>query len=374
MSVGKNILYGLVLATLLLLVAEGLARLLLPFPVGTRHTYASDPQVLYFHRPNSVGYEIAVHGDFQPTQVKYNNLGFRGDLEKIPTDKPLVVVLGDSFVEARQVGESTSVTGLLEHRFPGLFFVNAGCSAYTTTTEYLLLKHRLLELKPKRLVLFFSFNDYADNFNYQGGYYRHNQIFTGDSPPAELRPQDYESAQATTFVDAVKVHSALAANLARILATPPKVQLAIPVDRHQFQESFLGVNTPTELLNDTGLEVLSFTHRGLAEIAHLTKENNIDLSVFIIPLPMQVDANEWSPGKTEYYGLVSESVEPSTQYQTRLLQFCKATGIRCVDLLPEFRRASSSGNRLFLPYDGHFSRRGHEVATSVVSRAISGEI
>lgn len=374
MSVSKNILYGLVLTVLLLLGAEGLARLFLPFPIGTRHTYTSDSQVLYFHRPNSVGYEIAPHGDFPPTQVQYNHFGFRGDWGQLPSDKPLVVVLGDSFVEARQVSEAASVTGLLGRRFPDLFFVNAGCSAYTTTTEYLLLKYRLLALKPQRLILFFSFNDYADNFNYQGGYYRHHQIFTAESPPAELRPQDYEVAPASTLADAIKSHSALAANLARILATPPTTGLAMPVDRFQFQESFLGVNTPTELLDDTGLEVLNFTHRGLAEIAHLTKKNNIDLTVFIIPLPMQIDSNEWAPGKARYYGLSPESVEPSTQYQTRLLQSCKATGIRCIDLLPEFQRASSNGMRLFLPYDGHLNERGHEVAASLVSRVIAGEI
>jgi len=77
----------------------------------------------------------------------------------------------------------------------------------------------------------------------------------------------------------------------------PKMQIAVPSDRNQFQHSLKAVNMPTEKLDMEGRMVLEFTHRRLAEIAALTKREGIDFSVFIIPMPTQVSGQEWSPGK-----------------------------------------------------------------------------
>jgi hypothetical protein len=55
-------------------------------------------------------------------------------------------------------------------------------------------------------------------------------------------------------------------------------------------------------------------------------------------------------------------------YQSRLMDFCKSESIVCIDLLPDFRAAASSGASLFLPYDGHWTKDGHSLVASVVAR------
>jgi hypothetical protein len=362
----KGLLFSLMMCLITLGITELLFRLLLPFPLGTKHTYTSAPDVLYFHRPESSGYEIAAMQDFRPSHVRYNEFGFRGD-SLAGVTRPIVVLMGDSFVEARQVDEKSSFPGLLSDQFNEYTFVNAGCSAYTTTTEYLLLKNRVLDIKPRKVILFFTFNDYADNFNYQGGYFRHPEIFSGELPP-ELRPNLGESILPRSILEIMKVHSAIVANMARWLSVKPKAELAIPPDRTLFQHTFKAVNTPTHKLDDEGRKVLEFTHRGLAEIAALAKQQGIEFSVFIIPLPTQVSSREWSPGKAVYYGYKLDEFDDSVVYQSRLKSFCTTAGIECIDLLPDFRAASSSGSVLFLPYDGHWTEEGHRVVARAVAR------
>ena len=286
-----------------------------------------------------------------------------------------VAIVGDSFVEARQVSFSTSVTGVLSDKFPKFDFINAGCSAWTTTNYFLLLKHRLLQPPQRfnRLVIFFSFNDYSDNFIYKGGYFRYPEIFDNDAlPPIELMPVDYSVDSFKSFASSLTERSALVANLARLFKSKSASQLAVPIEKDSFQDSFRGVNIPDHLLDPTGKEVLQFTHRGLAEIATLAKKFEIPLTVFIMPLPMQVAGYEWSLGKSRYYGYQVDYIERSTVYQSRLLGFCKQADIECVDLLPDFRSASQQDRPLFFPYDGHLTEAGHAVAANVVAHHLRG--
>lgn len=365
-SRGKGLFLSLIVCLIVIAIIEILCRLILPFPLGTHNTYVSEPDVLYFHKPGSSGYEVAPHRDFKPSHVQYNKFGFRGKSPQNAT-RPIVALMGDSFVEARQMEEKSTFAGMLAESFKEYEFINAGCSAFTTTTEYLLLKNRVLRFNPSKVFLFFTFNDYADNFIYQGGFFRHPEIFTDKLPPTSLR-QNISEAPPPRSLDFLKMHSAIVANMARWLSAEPKAQLAIPADRNLFQHSFKAVNTPTEKLNAEGRQVLDFTHRGLAEMATLAKKQGIDFSVFIIPLPTQVSSKEWSPGKTVYYGYKPDESDDSVVYQTRLLSFCKSNGIKCIDMLADFRAASISAPPLFLPYDGHWTEAGHRVVASVIAR------
>ena len=362
----KVYLFPLLIVLFMLCITELLSRLLLPFPLGVKHTYTRAPDVLYFHRPGSVGFEVARMGDFKPSLVRYNEYGFRGESPAGST-RPIVVLMGDSFVEARQVNEKQSFSGLLTDQFKKYTFVNAGCSGFTTTTEYLLLKNRVLGLKPRKVILFFTFNDYADNFIYEGGYFHHSEIFS-KTAPHELIPELGDSISPKRTLEFLKVHSAIVGNMARFLSVKPKAQLAIPPDKSLFQHSFKAVNTPTDKLDNEGRMVLEFTHRGLAQIAAMASNNYIEFSVFIIPLPTQVSSWEWSPGKRDYYGYKKDDFDDSLVYQLRLKSFCNTAGIECIDLLPDFRAASSPGSTIFLPYDGHFTEKGHRVVAGAVAR------
>jgi hypothetical protein len=352
-----------------------LARLLLPFPIGVQQTYSGFPDVLYFHKPNSRGNEISPYREFSPNLVRYDNHGFRGDLQSLNSNSRLVVLMGDSFVEARQVSEEKSLTGQLANKFKNLNFINSGCSAYTTTTEYLLLKNRIIKFQPEQIILFFSFNDYSDNYIYKGGYFRHPSIFSEKVPPAEL-VQKFENNDKfnsfSEFGEFIRRHSALAANLALFINNRNINYIQKIHTEKAFKSTFLEVNTPTEKMDYEGRKVLEFTHRGLSEMGKLANQHGIDFSVYIIPLPTQVGSKEWSSGKSLFYGYDPDSIENSRLYQSRLMKFCKTTGIRCIDLLPDFRKAYGTGKgpKLFFDYDGHWTPEGHRIVANAVAKQL----
>lgn len=355
----------------LLATLELVLRFLLPFPLSTTATYAVDEDTIYFHKGRSLGHEVSPVGEFPITQVRYNSLGFRGSWETLPSDRTSTALLGDSFVEGRQVSEPETISELLNDRFRDKFFINAGCSAYTSTTEYLLFKAKLLPLGVREVFLFFTFNDYRDNKVYDGGYLNHPELLvSGPSPELikrRLGEQEASRAAPRRFRDWLATGAYLSLLGQRLRPAPLPTSNA--VDRNNFAESFLAINKATQDMTTEEVAVLEFTHRGLAEISRLANQHSVKLTILLIPLPTQVGAGEWRTGKTVYEGLPEDYVETLSLYQSRLLDFCTAQGIRCVDLLPSFRQAATQGE-LFFPYDGHWTPFGQRVVADVVSRLI----
>lgn len=356
-SYKKKILFyvfGLILFSAVpLLAAEGIARLFLPFPLGTRHTYQPNPNWLYFHRPSSMAYEYSQFREFPPTQVRYDSHGFRGSRENLDQSGHLVFLLGDSFVEGRQVQESDTFVEQLNQKMPDRTFINSGCSGYTTSHYFLLTKNLLMHFRPKQIVIFFSFNDYRDNFVYSKGLYSHPEIFSG-TVPKELLSDDEATKSPRTWVES----SALLSNFQYFLTTPFPLPNIPASNAGEFNHDFFAVNKPVSEMNDVEKQVLAFTHRGLMELKNLLDKEQIKLTVVIIPLPTQLNAEEWQSGKITYQGRDRSYVTNVRIYQDRLMEFCSQNGIECHDLLPGLKEASGK-NRVFLDIDGHFTRFGH---------------
>lgn len=95
--------------------------------------------------------------------VTHNSRGFR-DIEHARTDKPGVVIIGDSFVWGYDVGQSERFTDILRARIPSWDIYNLGVSGYSTDQEYLLLKQQFNYYKPRLVFLVFcTMNDDEDN-------------------------------------------------------------------------------------------------------------------------------------------------------------------------------------------------------------------
>ena len=294
-----NTLIGLGIALLFLITAELLTRSLLPFPLTSITTYQAYSDVTYFHRPNSVGYEVSPLDEFKPVRLEYDDAGFR-QLNKglrANSENDVVVLLGDSFVEARQVESERTAAGILQHQFPNKKIINAGCSGYTSTTEFLLLQHRVLNLKPKNVFLFFSFNDYADNFWYYGGYYKQKNIFDTAQPDKSYLPTAYKE-RFETMDNWLFIHSAIYAYVKRITRPEYVISEWKEVARStHFNDSPRNVNKKTSQMSEIEMEILNFTHQGILEIASLARRAGSQFCVVIIPLPPQVNKDEWAKGK-----------------------------------------------------------------------------
>lgn len=104
----------------------------------------------------------------------HNHNGFR-DRDHIKSQKPRVLVLGDSFVWGYDVEAADRFTEKLQLRHPDWDIYNAGVSGYGTDQEFILLQQCFEEIQPAVVLLIFcSQTDHDDNsMNVRyGGYYK----------------------------------------------------------------------------------------------------------------------------------------------------------------------------------------------------------
>jgi hypothetical protein len=88
------------------------------------------------------------------------------------------------------------------------------------------------------------------------------------------------------------------------------------------------------------------------------------LLVVLIPSELQAVRAQWEKEVRD------EKMSPDTfdldAANGRLAGFCGREGIPLLDLLPGFRRATESGETLYLPSDHHWNPRGHALAASLI--------
>jgi lysophospholipase L1-like esterase len=347
-------------------------RALSAFPPTTSQTYEADPATLYAHVPNSIGWEISPVREFSPVKLIYNNAGFRGEAALSPkkaADEIRIFALGDSIVEGRQVAEDLTLSKKLEQllRKDGLraSVINAGVSAYTTTTMNLMLRNRVAKFDPDMVVAFVFANDYADNFVY-GNYSAHPELLTGEVPP-DLIPKGLGLAKPATPSDWLMQNSALYGVVASLkpvnMVSEPDTSRSSPLD---FLHTARAINKAD--LSEQEQHIVAFTHDGIAAMAEFCREKNIAFLVAIVPWPPQVSKDEWNIGKSQWYGYAREETDTSELYQRRLLDFGRRHDIAMIDLLPAFRAEAeaSPSDHLFLTYDGHLSAHGHELIARTI--------
>lgn len=362
-----NSLAGIAVALVLLLLVELGLRTFLPFPLTTTTTYQAFDDVTYFHKPNSTGYELSPYGEFSPVRLDYDQYGFRDTGHPVSGKGQAIALMGDSFVEARQVQPQETAAGVVATAMPEFDLLNAGCSSFTTTTSFLVMNHRLAGFPVTKYYYIFSFNDYADNFWYYGGYYKQKDIPSSAMPNPTYVPKYYHE-YSQVFENWLGVNSAIYAYFKDMTKPPRTLEVwKEVVDSSRFNDSPRNVNKPTSEMDGLEREVLDFTHQGILAMADLARERNADFAVAIIPLPPQVNAEEWKVGK-KIFGYAPDETIESRVYQERLIGFLDEHGIRYIDLLPLFQQRSTEGHRMFLDFDGHFTRYGNvAVAEAVLS-------
>lgn len=133
--------------------------------------YRYDSRLGWFPRPDS---SRTFAGSRQITAT-HNSRGFR-DIEHQKSDKPGLLVLGDSFVWGYDVEATERFTEKLRPRMPGWDVYNLGVSGYATDQELLLLTDLFDYYRPRIILLIFcSYNDFLDNATntiFQGAYYK----------------------------------------------------------------------------------------------------------------------------------------------------------------------------------------------------------
>lgn len=140
--------------------------------------YCYDRQLGWFPAPNRGALLFASRA----FTVTNNSEGFRAP-EPVPSDKPGIIFLGDSFVWGYDVNAEERFTDKLQAKHPEWSVYNFGVSGYGTDQEYLLLNRYFDQYKPRVVFLLFceetDHEDNRSNMRY-GGYYKPYCTITGN--------------------------------------------------------------------------------------------------------------------------------------------------------------------------------------------------
>jgi hypothetical protein len=169
-----------------LALAMGLAEITLRLFFRNRLAYVRDERSLLYHYDKTLGWfprPNSTNSIFSSRKITaiHNSEGFR-DSEHVPSDKPVIVFLGDSFLWGYDVEASERFTDKLQAKHPEWSVYNLGVSGYGTDQEYLLLQRHFDEYKPRVVFLLFCTDNDGDdnstNVRY-GGYYKPYYTFEG---------------------------------------------------------------------------------------------------------------------------------------------------------------------------------------------------
>lgn len=366
-----------------LLIGELMVRHLAPqklyrFPGGM---FESHPTLQYRLAPHFVGVSNTV--EFK-TRVRTNGLGLRAKREYGRPGPATfrLLVLGDSFTMGVRVEQDETYGQVLARRLTNgersptqspaqppapidkdYEVINAGVPGYNTQQALTYLRESGLALDPDLVVLgFYIGNDITENFA---------------APSISVRDGYLQSGEASDGV--------LPAWLRRYLALNSHLyQLLWPYQRWLVDRS-LWVRTEQERLrrrlaiyaptsngpDDSDFVALwEATRRQLAAMADIARERGVRVAVVVIPELVQVDAQQW---QSTIRAVASGEETYRTHWPNqRVVALCRELGLPVLDLLPVLAQAPP-GEPLYFKLDGHWTRRGHEVAAVAIDAFLRRE-
>jgi lysophospholipase L1-like esterase len=342
--------------------------------------YEPDPTLHHVHTPDITIENKSPNDDYLPHDVYFNLAGLREDRE-IPTLKPdgeyRILIIGDSYIEGRQVVNEATVSQRLEVQLnqPDLFkdgessvtVINAGVSAYGPSLEYLYLKNKGLSYDPDLIIQFFAFNDVTDDF----GYRKTMDVDEAGLPLAVRTPVETGSNEsfARKIINVSEVLTFLEERVRR-----KRVATVGLLDEYYFiRFTSIEQNALAIFRNDlTQAEIDAWDHtkRYMSATANLAAEHDIPFLLTAIPSPSQVGINQWSTGKLKW-GLEADELTVSTAMQDQLGSWAIAEDVPFLDLLPAFQ--DHDDEKLFFDFDGHWNEAGHSLAADTLLQFLMEE-
>lgn len=364
-------------------IAEGAARAFnVQVPVNPRAQ--SHPVLGWISHPNSIN----THTWYErPVEIRINAQGFRSpdiELHKDPNTRRILVV-GDSFTEARQVRFEEIFHQQLQHLLEKdsqqkWEVIAMGVGGWGTAQEYLALQHFGLQLDPDIVIMQFFMNDICNN-----------AIEAADicmvSPPNRPYMIERSGALQQTSLQpirnrirrycrtcAVIEHAILIANIYRHTGHMQALRWQ-DIKVYQDQKSqatreaqnipvlaeFYAYAQPKDQL--PAIEAgWSVTEQIYLAIAKELSQKNIKLLVAVIPHPSAILQTDWQ-----------REVQPLTDLQRdyieqRLQTLFTELSIPSVMMLPIFEQHAKE----VLPYlGGHLNLAGHRYMAEVLAQTIS---
>jgi hypothetical protein len=317
------------------------------------------------------GFEYCIYG-------KISSQGLNS--QEIPlhkaADEKRILVLGDSFVEARQVPREKNFCSVLQEFIAGdslgiVRVINAGVSTYSPLLEYLYFTQELKKFEPDVVVLVLFANDVFDDMRYS-----QFAKFNDDGIPVTVGPgvpwlillrngSPEEGRHSTEYKKMVfagpsKTWATKRFYLATILeyfVFTHRVNERFPVPP-QNEELFVLIKDPS---------LRSLQERGWAltkgYVALLKREcDEIDAKMFIAcsPIASQIQGHS----SYDHFFFTGQPTELDQINTERMAEDLK---IGYVDLATPLKKA---GEGLYFPRDGHWTPKGHSIVAQALSERI----
>jgi hypothetical protein len=291
-----------------------------------------------------------------------NAQGFLADYDYDAADpRPLVAVVGDSYIEALGVPSGQSLTGRLQRTLGDRGRAYAFAQSGAPLSQYVAYaRHACDVYGPARMIVSVVGNDFDESVF---AHRRRNGIF-------HLRPRleggfDYALTPlpALGLVERAMRRSALALYLMRNVGLSNALaNLGINLAQAEHAGRYVGQTSA-----DAGSRRIEEGHRvidwfldALPRAACLTADNIV--IVVDAPRPQVYDHAALAEVQTSYFG----------QMRRHIIDQAKARGFRVVDTEPHFIAAyAADGMRFEYPNDGHWNAHGHGVVAAAVSRALA---
>lgn len=285
--------------------------------------------------------------------IAWNAIGMRGP--EVSEDKdprvPRVLVLGDSFIEGKQVGDDAVLTAVMAkisgERGTPLEVINGGVSGVGTAREIHLWEKLGESLEPDLVLLGFYPNDVRNNAERGEFSLEQGRVVLRIEPKAQrlaARARAWLGARSHLFI---LIRSGQHA-LDEWLDPPTAIESEDVFARHPPERVRRGWEMTRALLDDLERRVRAAGAR---------------LIVVLIPTRFQVDDALWSSHAAAL------GIDPAA-YDLRLpnralAEWGAAKDVRVIDLLEEFRFRNTA-NSFYYAGDAHWNAAGHRLAAELI--------
>jgi hypothetical protein len=283
-----------------------------------------------------------------------NAQGFVADYDYNAADKrPLVAVVGDSFIEALQVPFAQSLTGRLQVALGDRARAYAFAQSGSQLAQYVAYaRHACAVYRPERMVVSVVGNDFDESVYVRRG---RNGIYHLHPRPEGGFDHRLTPLPPAGVLERVMRRSALALYLIR--------NVGITNVLHRRGAGAVGQTDADASLArvEEGRRIIDWFLNELPQAACLPAR---DIVIAVdTPRPNVYDAQSLAAAQTSYFGLMRQ----------RIISEARAKGFRVVDTEPHFVAAYAADPQRFEhPTDGHWNARGHEVVAAAVRAALAG--
>lgn len=354
--------------------------------------YSNTPRVRFHQFDRSLGWigVPSVEDDFQfldcTNHVIQNAHGFRGPEYPIErSDRPRMVVLGDSFVWGFGVEEEEIFTSVLDEIAESRTeVVNLGVSGFGTDQELLLWRRLGRRFSPDEVVLVLTpYTDFWENrvgvaYGHMKPFFRRvangrlearNQPVprpeTGELGPGKRQPARPRLARLAKHSSLVSASLSTLARIPALRRILEQKKIVLPRGRAMGWPRDLFASPPTEKAEKSWTLMFALVDQLRREV----EATGASFSLLLVPPMLEVYPDLWQQyletlPDDEARGLAVDAPH------RHIVEFSREEGVRLIDPTDALLEAGLVDPDLYYPINGHWTAAGHAIVAERVLEAM----